>query len=51
MKKSPHSYLVRVMMKLPPKICDELDFGYYVLPASDYDPDVVFNIYNVFQIM
>lgn len=29
LKKTPHSYLVRVMTKLPPKICNELDFGYY----------------------
>lgn len=51
LKKIPNSYIIRVMMKLPPKICEELDFGYFKLLPSEDGPDVVFNIYNVFQIL
>lgn len=51
-KKNPHSLLVRVMTKLSPKICEELDFGYCLFETTEEEePNVVFNIYNVFQVL
>lgn len=50
-KKNPRSILVRIMMKLPPKIIETLDFGYKVVSDIEEGPDVIFNIYNVFQII
>jgi hypothetical protein len=40
------------MTKLPPKISEELDFGYCLFETTEGDePNVVFNIYNVFQLL
>lgn len=50
-KKNSHSVFVRVMMKLPPKIADNLDFGYIIISSPENEADVIFNIYNVFQII
>jgi tetratricopeptide (TPR) repeat protein len=48
--KNPKSIFVRVMMKLHPIVAEDLDFGYWVENDLQEGPNVIFNIYNVFEI-